>query len=287
MPQNLVHGTYAGSMEEDRTGCLPLSYLTPCSVLFLLQREEFDSFLQDRLHTIRLWRSVGGNTRLIEPYYCIRGLEMYESAKLNRDALTARSDYIQTILKEQNRQRGGALDWEKVKDLMAPRSAWALKQASRLAWKDTLEAQDDFDLFADSPTHMMDSDLPTMRRLSMTNIMNGIQERFASYPTRPAYTNNNAAVNLPRQPVDIHKLKEMNRQFLHTMASQKQPSQQKQPLQQKRLRPNDSLADLLVQGKRHEFQNQQAPIVSHDQPLEIGNAIRRDSLYGFMGGQQS
>jgi hypothetical protein len=209
---------------------------------------------------------------------------MYESAKRNRDALTSRSDYIRTILKEQNRQRGGALDWEKVSDLMAPRSAWALKQASRLAWKDTLEAQQAFDASVETPTHLMNSELPTMRRLSMTNIMNGIQERFASYPARPAYNNNNnsnAAVNRPRLPVDIHKLKEMNRQFLHTMASQKQPSQQK------RLRPNDSLAGLLVQGKRHEFQNQQTPVVSHDQPLEIGDAIRRDSLYGIMGGRQS
>ena len=71
-----------------------------------------------------MWRAVGGNTPLIEPVYCIRGLELYESAELNARVLAARSAYLRTILHEQARQgAAGVKDEEALAQSVASRSA--------------------------------------------------------------------------------------------------------------------------------------------------------------------
>lgn len=220
------------------------------------QTEESDALLQDRLHTIRLWRALGGNPRLMEPLYCLRGLEMYESAGRNADFLAARTAAVQAVLEEQARQKqenpGAPLDWDLVHRKVAARSAMSARHASQLAWKDALEAQGAFE---PSTAPRMTSHLP--KRLSMPFSAEVLPNNSTSGRLS---LSSGTLFGTTRAPVDIHKLKEMNRQFLQSMttvggAAGTLKSNDPTP---PRLLQSNSLSLLLVRGRRLQAEQEQA-----------------------------
>lgn len=210
-----------------------------------LQKEESNAMLADRLHTIRLWRGLGIRA-VREPLFCLRGLEMYETAATNADFLASRSAYVQAVLEEQQRQRQaghGPLDWETVHKVVAPRSALAARYATRMGWKDSLDAQSAWE----PSTSTRPACLPSFsKRLSMP---------FTS--SLPYGTT--AAATTGRAPVDVYRLKELNRQFLQRMSSS--ATYQKEtldgsvpPTPMPRLVHSNSLSMMLLRGKQHLYQ---------------------------------
>lgn len=285
---------------------------------YYLQRHEFDAFLEDRLHTIRMWRAVHGNTGLIEPYYCIRGLEMYESAQLNGNVLAARANHIRAVLQEQERQRtaapNDALDWTALAKSVATRSAWAMRQASRLALKDAMEAQEVWEMdatgFGLGNQQLQQQQQLPLKRLSMPFTGGDLPtvtcaSRRLSLPMGSLY---NAT---QRATVDVHKLKEMNRQFLKSMAgfqgtttattttttacggggatTNTNCANKTTPTTSR----NNSLAHMLVRGRRLamnnnnnnqgvENQHRRLAGLAQEASLSLGHGLRRDSLHGLI-----
>lgn len=116
------------------------------------QRRDFDEFCKDRVDTVRVWRSVGGGDTLhheLEAYYCLRGLEPYQSSRLNTQLHAQRLLHHQTLRNEQTRQRllmmkqqpphppqQQQYDPERLRQAVEKLSAWALQRARRLALLD-------------------------------------------------------------------------------------------------------------------------------------------------------
>eukprot|EP00977_Amphora_coffeiformis_P027899 scaffold34658_cov230-Amphora_coffeaeformis.AAC.6 len=282
-------------------------------------KEEFDSFLEDRVHTIRMWRAVGGNTQLIEPYYVVRGLEMYESAQLNGDVLQARAQHCRAVLQEQARQKQqrqsdtttnnnnnnngnntlGELDWEALAKAVAPRSAWAMRQASRLALKDALEAQEDAETDASGFALTQEIVASSLKRLSMP-----FSRRTSLDSSLPSMTTST------RANVDVYKLKEMNRQFLQSMTAKQlqgnghsASTNKKKNMHHPLLKPqgknnsnkmmaptgispgrglshSNSLSLMLVRGRRFALQQNHAG--GGPNAAAMGCGMRRDSLQGIL-----
>jgi len=199
-----------------------------------------------------MWRSVNGNTSLIEPYYVVRGLEMYESAQRNGDVLRARAQHVRAVLQEQVRQQQQQppsddstdpshigerttnttrLDWDALAGVVSQRSAWAMRQASRLALGDALDArEEEYETdtggggYAPIVTH---DDIVQMswKRISMP------------FPTAPSATQRRCYPSLdgaipPTRAVDVKRLREMNRQLLRSIAAGQQQQQQQQQQQE-------------------------------------------------------
>lgn len=251
---------------------------------------------------------------------------MYESARLNANVLAARSEHIQSVLREQGRQREAAaatqspsllsnnknkknkkthdfeLNWEELAAVAAPRSAWAKRQAARLALRDALAAQEAMESSSSTTGLALDNNkllqLETMKRLSMPFVSSSASSSVSprlSLPTSSLY-NTAPTGRRARVPVDVQKLKEMNRQFLHSMtqgggkaggaaaAAAGQVQQQQQQRKGSLSRP-DSLALLLVRGRQHSLQNnpqQQQQQAQQHMPLHMVAGLRRDSLHGIL-----
>jgi hypothetical protein len=102
------------------------------------QRKDFDDFLRDRVCSIRVWRSMGGNlTKELCKHYCLRGLEPYQSPSLNAEMHSHRFMNHQTVLKEQKRQQRASIsDPVRIAQQVTHMSEWALRRAQKLAVQD-------------------------------------------------------------------------------------------------------------------------------------------------------
>lgn len=227
--------------EEDRQKVREIVWYT---------RRDFDDFLLDRVQTIRVWRSVGGDMHELHDHYCLRGLEPYQSSALNAEMHAQRNLYTRSILSEQRRMRtsttstslvvgGGEADASSSYDPFATASHvshishWAMQQARRLALLDEEEAnriQHEASVHKLSSVQLPSSSSSRRRRSSASR-------RFSTtcLPAATTQTSSNSsgilppllsstpqlsldtATNVlaaPRANVDINLLKEMNLQFL-------------------------------------------------------------------------
>lgn len=223
---------------------------------------------------------------------------MYESARLNANVLAARMNHIQAVLQEQMRQRqsapGKKLDWEALAAKVTPKSTWAKRQAARLALRDSIEVQDVMESASNGFSMDCSATLATMKRLSMPFVSSNPDTATASCSLSSLY-NTTTASQRARAPVDVQKLKEMNRQFLQSMTEGKNASSSSSsstmPLKTKggAMSSSNSLALMLVRGRQHALQNnphqqQQQQIQSSlqaDSSLLV-SGLRRDSLAGIL-----
>lgn len=104
--------------------------------------QDFEQFLEERLQTMQIWRAVGGNSRLIEPNYSLRGLESFQSTLLSGgETQYWRSRHVNAVLKEQEWQRMiKAPSPEKLSQVSLQHSSGAVARAVRLGIKDSLDA---------------------------------------------------------------------------------------------------------------------------------------------------
>ena len=215
---------------------------------------------------------------------------MYESAQLNGDVLAARADHVQTVLNEQMRQRRESghnqIDWDKLAQAVAHRSSWAMRQAMRLAQKDALEAHlctevSSSDLSFEASNQLL------LKRMSMPfnsefpSSLPTCASRRLSLPTSSLYNTTNT-----RAPVDVFKLKEMNRQFLKSMTAQQQPCAEAHKASGS-IPHSNSLALMLVRGRKLAMQNSNNSLpnrnpMSFSNGLQFGHGLRRDSLHGLI-----
>ena len=248
-----------------------------------------------------MWRAVQGNTQLIEPLSCIRGLEMYESAQLNGHVLQARADHVRAVLQEQERQLADSpeepvlLDWNALAKVVSSRSAWAMRQATRLALKDAMEAQDVWDnnSLDMGTTTTAATTLAPFKRLSMPFNTQGLttsMTRRLSLPMGSLYNGNSVTGSSRRATVDVHKLKEMNRQFLKSVTGMQGTAT---AAKQNGSLHSNSLALMLVRGRRLAMHNnngnnngstvqERLADLAQNASLSLGHGLRRDSLHGLI-----
>jgi hypothetical protein len=141
---------------------IPLVVTRLCFLTFSIhphtqQRKDFDDFLRDRVCSIRVWRSMGGNlTKDLCKHYCLRGLEPYQSPSLNAEMHSHRCMHHQTVLKEQKRQlRAGICDPVRIQQQVSHMSEWALRRAQKLAAQDARDVslQQDTSSRTEKPRH--------------------------------------------------------------------------------------------------------------------------------------
>jgi hypothetical protein len=109
--------------------------------LILIQRQEYEDFLVDRLRTVKCLRASGGDDKALDPEkVCLRGLEPFQNAEKHQEMHDKRQFHSTTILIEQVRQsRLGTQDPERFRLLVVPQSEWALRRAQELAALDEHE----------------------------------------------------------------------------------------------------------------------------------------------------
>jgi hypothetical protein len=73
--------------------------------LLWYQANDYQEFLKDRVSTIRVCRILQGDLESggLGDYYCLRGLEPYQSPSLHAEMMAHRARHVQTILGEQLR----------------------------------------------------------------------------------------------------------------------------------------------------------------------------------------
>lgn len=157
------------------------------------QRNDFEAFLEDRIHTIRLLKSVGGQHKLLEPNFCLRGLEQYENSLKNAQFHSSRCLHMKSVLNEQRRQRiMGANDPDQIQQRSTSLSAFALERALHLGQSDALEAGVPGAVVG---TKARDDMALRHKKLRLD----------APMPCLP---------HVPRVPIDVEKLREMNQKML-------------------------------------------------------------------------
>ncbi|KAL7572924.1 hypothetical protein ACA910_004567 [Epithemia clementina (nom. ined.)] len=103
---------------------------------------DFEQFMEDRVQTMRVWRAVGGNSRLMEPNYSLRGLESFQSTLMDGELQFLRSRHLAAVLKEQERLRScaGPSHPDSLAKVSLQHSSWAVDRAVRLGIKDSVDA---------------------------------------------------------------------------------------------------------------------------------------------------
>lgn len=154
------------------------------------QRKDFDDFLRDRVCSIRVWRSMGGNlTKELCKHYCLRGLEPYQSPSLNAEMHSHRCMHHQTVLKEQKKQRrASTCDPARIAQQVSHMSEWALRRAQKLAVQD---AQDVL-LEQDVSSRSSSSEKQQQRQQKQKQQQQQQQRRSSwhGHPATPAVTSN-------------------------------------------------------------------------------------------------
>jgi len=188
----------------------------------ILQRKDFDDFLNDRVSTIRVWRSMGGNiTKELNNYYCLRGLEPYQSPSLNTEMHSHRCMHHKAILREQRRQRrAGVTDPDRIQAQVSHMSAWALQRAQRLGAvdaRDVLSSQDSSSCVSQqrrfsSAAHFQTSNVGNSGGGSNT-VANSNMPRRTSMPTA-------VFSQQQHQSVNVDQLKAWNVNLLERMAKE-------------------------------------------------------------------
>jgi hypothetical protein len=106
-----------------------------------LQRDEYSEFSEDRLRTVQCLRASGGNEKALDPeFYCIRGLEPFQTPDVHRELHSKRHFHQSTIMIEQVRQSMlGIRDPERFRFMVEPQSEMSLRRAQELAALDEHE----------------------------------------------------------------------------------------------------------------------------------------------------
>lgn len=104
-------------------------------------RKEYDEFLVDRIRTVQCLRASGGDEKVLDPqFYCVRGLEPFQTEDVHEELHSNRRFHHSTILVEQVRQSLlGLRDPDRFRFLVAPHSEMALRRAQQLAALDEHE----------------------------------------------------------------------------------------------------------------------------------------------------
>lgn len=105
------------------------------------QRNEYEDFLFDRLRTVQCLRASGGDEKkLNSDFYCVRGLEPFQTTDAHDELNSKRRFHQSTILIEQTRQTMlGVYDPERFRLMVGPQSEMALRRAQELAALDEHE----------------------------------------------------------------------------------------------------------------------------------------------------
>eukprot|EP00934_Nitzschia_sp_Nitz4_P003350 Nitzschia sp. Nitz4//scaffold387_size12074//10400//11402//NITZ4_009003-RA/size12074-augustus-gene-0.8-mRNA-1//1//CDS//3329549976//3340//frame0 len=104
-------------------------------------RNEYEDFLLDRLRTVQCLRASGGNEKALNSdYYCLRGLEPFQTVSSTDELHSQRRFHQSTIMIEQIRQTTlGLRDPERFRVMVGPQSEMALRRAQELAALDEHE----------------------------------------------------------------------------------------------------------------------------------------------------
>eukprot|EP00339_Tiarina_fusa_P006223 CAMPEP_0117024580 /NCGR_PEP_ID=MMETSP0472-20121206/18236_1 /TAXON_ID=693140 ORGANISM="Tiarina fusus, Strain LIS" /NCGR_SAMPLE_ID=MMETSP0472 /ASSEMBLY_ACC=CAM_ASM_000603 /LENGTH=270 /DNA_ID=CAMNT_0004731043 /DNA_START=170 /DNA_END=982 /DNA_ORIENTATION=+ len=104
-------------------------------------RKEYDEFLVDRVRTVQCLRACGGSDKALDAkFYCIRGLEPFQTADVHEEFNSKRHFHQSTIIIEQVRQSMMKIrDPERFRLLVAPQSEMALRRAQEIAALDEHE----------------------------------------------------------------------------------------------------------------------------------------------------
>jgi hypothetical protein len=272
-----------------------------------MQRQDFDDFLVDRVNTIRVWRSVGGDlSPELENFYCTRGLEWYQSPELNAKMHSYRLIHVKSVMQEQQRQQTSGLNLDAflIRHVTQRTSSWAAEQARSLGELDAEISSSSLHITSTctSSTRKKKSvqlKLPELPIPKYNNTTSTAVTPFETQPTAAAAQPTAQAKQQEQGNVDVDRLKQMNRQFLQGMLDNKSGLSQDasssiRSMMVPKAPRHDSL-DMSRASVRSMMHNNKAP--RHGSldmsrarrqwmaPRETGMAqpfmtIRRDSLYG-------
>lgn len=131
-----------------RRKCCGFDVATDSPFLFIIffcllpmQRKEYDLFMVDRLRTVQCLRASGGNEKALNPeFYCVRGLEPFQTADIHQQLHSKRRFHQSTIMIEQVRQNLlGIRDPERYRMLVSTQSELSAQRAQELAALDEHE----------------------------------------------------------------------------------------------------------------------------------------------------
>jgi hypothetical protein len=189
--------------------------------LLWYQANDYQEFLKDRVSTIRVCRILQGDLESggLGDYYCLRGLEPYQSPSLHAEMMAHRARHVRTILEEQLRLtlqpsdgKGKSLA-ERIQPYVKHMSQWATQRARDLAEIDALEVNSSL-LNSKEPRSC-----PSGRRRSCAGIPSSSKRRRithrSSLPLQQPSTFVTTAAATP--DVDLVQLREMNRLLLQSI----------------------------------------------------------------------
>lgn len=194
----------------------------------------------------------------LEEFYCLRGLEPYQSAALNAEMHSHRYLHYHAVLSEQAKQRREGTHAPERLATASLLSSFAMQRARRLALMDEVEVLQERVNYIESEQRSLKPRRRSSSKASSRRLSLGNSSMAAS------------------ADVDIDRLKQMNAQFLRQMAT---CPHGKSPLQDSPTSPM-SLTTLLL--RRHKRRHSLSGVVDE---ASLGEdpflAIRRDSLHGL------
>jgi hypothetical protein len=185
--------------------------------LLWYQGKDYQEFLKDRVATIRVCRTLQGDLESggLGDYYCLRGLEPYQSPSLHAELMAHRAMHVQTVLNEQLRlklhpdSKGKSLA-ESIQPYVKHMSQWATQRARNLAEMDALEVQS---ILQNSKGRA------SGRRRSCLGIPSSSKRRRVTHRSSlPLQQPSMTSFTSPATPgLDLVQLREMNRQLLQSI----------------------------------------------------------------------
>lgn len=239
---------------------------------------------------------MGGGTMMdgLEEYYCLRGLEPYQSPSLNAEMHSQRYLHMEAVLQCQKQGH------DEIARHVAPLSATALQRARSLAILDEHAVQQQ-EKEAESSSSSDPSQkqtkkrrrAPSQRRASMmasTSTRNSTatmpshrnfhltqqQQQPHHYQYQGGFLPTTTTATIPKIPVDVQRLKQMNAQFVsHALASKPTTLMQDCHL---------TLTNALLMRRRHSLLGSEAAGSLLEEEGSNGQQflpVRRDSLHGL------
>jgi len=191
--------------KNDRT----LSFFVPQSL-------DTQKFMQEQVQTVQLLQAVQGNVSLVEPMYCARGFESFQSTSLRAELRRLRLQYFMAVFELQGKGAHPGMIGEAAKR----NSSYAVQRARRNALQDEEEAQRFQRNVCDHPNTMENCfKTPTLSlqsQMSATmSLRHMIPKSFgAAAVSRQSLAQVTFLSHRRRNTVDVSKLREMNRRFL-------------------------------------------------------------------------
>jgi len=173
-------------------------------------------FMQEQVQTVQLLQAVQGNVSLVEPMYCARGFESFQSTSLRAELRRLRLQYFMAVFELQGKGAHPGMIGEAAKR----NSSYAVQRARRNALQDEEEAQRFQRNVCDHPNTMENCfKTPTLSlqsQMSATmSLRHMIPKSFgAAAVSRQSLAQVTFLSHRRRNTVDVSKLREMNRRFL-------------------------------------------------------------------------